>query len=737
MRPLILHGLAVAVAALALAGADRAHAQSDAEPVFSIADITDGAECAVLRVGFNFPVTLVGSVPIGSGSELRVRVRAAGAGPTMVWPRREATPPPRSTIAPITKIAFEGDQPEGPILDISFARPVFFQVGQGGDFRSITVAFANHNDRGCTPALKPMVTIQDAAAIEGKGRALPKSESTAQLSPQTQILLQDARKALTGKDYVRAVQLLTLIEEAPDGKTSPEAQELLGLARERSGQLAHAKTEYETFLRRFPNSAAVGRVRQRLAAVLARDAATPQKLRQLGRYKDPGGGVAWTAGGSLAEYFYYDAGYNRSQAKLDGLTTSSDLVNQEQWLTTIDGVITARSPDFIARGRVSATLTNDMLSDTGGSGLNGASRLGSVSALYLEGMTPGQGLFGRLGRQSRSTGGVLGRFDGGLFSARVTPMIKLEVAGGLPVDSPRILHLQTDRPFFATSLVFGPFDRAWSGDVYFARQSNHSLVDREAVGAEVRYLAHGGSVFALTDYDVHFKRLNYALLNASTVFKDNTSLSLALDYRQSPLLTSQNALIQQPFGSIASLIPIYGAAGIYQLALDRTASSRSATLSLSRPLTSRFLINADATVAYYGGTPASGGVAAMPSLGIEEYASAQLVGNNLIKSGDIGIVGLIYANSANAERYALDLDARYPITQGLRINPRLIFSFQQNKMSPGNLYALRPSLRINYFFRQHYEFELEGGGEFTSGHSPFSTDQSLGRYFDIGLRADF
>jgi len=46
-------------------------------------------------------------------------------------------------------------------------------------------------------------------------------------------------------------------------------QELLGLARERSGQLAHAKAEYEEYLRRYPSGEAAERITRRLATLRA------------------------------------------------------------------------------------------------------------------------------------------------------------------------------------------------------------------------------------------------------------------------------------------------------------------------------------------------------------------------------------------------------------------------------------------------------------------------------------
>ena len=284
--------------------------------------------------------------------------------------------------------------------------------------------------------------------------------------------MHDARTALTAKDYPRAVQLLTAIVDAPDNAFTPEALELLGLARERNNQLAHAKAEYEEYLRRYPKGPDADRVRQRLAGVLAVGATPEGGLRQAGQPatgKPPG--LAWEVGGSFSEYYFFDDGFQRSEllpsSTQVGTSTTDNQLNQNQLLSTVDGLATVRGPGFIARGRVSATYTEDFL--------EGGHNQTTLSALYVEAMDTHQNLFGRVGRQTRSTGGLFGRFDGGLFSVRVAPEVKLEVATGYPVDSSRNLFLQSNRPFVAADVALGRFLKSWDANLYFVDQANYSL----------------------------------------------------------------------------------------------------------------------------------------------------------------------------------------------------------------------------------------------------------------------
>src|SRR6185503_16952990 len=80
--------------------------------------------------------------------------------------------------------------------------------------------------------------------------------------------LDQARAAIMRRDYETAIRLLTRMTEAPENGLSADARELLGVARERNNQLAHAKAEYEEYLRRYPTGEGANRVRQRLTALL-------------------------------------------------------------------------------------------------------------------------------------------------------------------------------------------------------------------------------------------------------------------------------------------------------------------------------------------------------------------------------------------------------------------------------------------------------------------------------------
>jgi hypothetical protein len=66
-------------------------------------------------------------------------------------------------------------------------------------------------------------------------------------------LMADARRAMTAGELSKAVQIYTKVLQQPSNSHQPEAQEFLALARERNGQIAHAKAEYQRYLDVYPD----------------------------------------------------------------------------------------------------------------------------------------------------------------------------------------------------------------------------------------------------------------------------------------------------------------------------------------------------------------------------------------------------------------------------------------------------------------------------------------------------
>jgi len=720
---------AAALVALTVLAAPRAPLAQTADRVLSEATIHDGDRCAIVGVSLNFPVRFISAFPAGYGDEVRIRIAPIEGGEGVGFTtQRESLRPPTSDLAGIAKIEFEGDRPEGPTLTITFEHPTYFQVAQGGDFRSFVLAVSGDQPNPeCLPTQqRPLDVAAKPAEAPLPATAAPSATPDQAMSAADRALITDARAALTGGDYPRAIQVLTKLTQQPAGPASREARELLGIARERNGQAAHAKAEYEEYLRLYPEGPDSDRVRQRLAALIS-TAGRPRPTTELTAAGKPKG--EWKSGGSFSAFYMRDESYQQVDDAASSTTTTQADTNLNQILSAFDSFVAYGSPDLKMKFRATGTYTEDFRQD-------GVSE-GALSAFYLEAFDAGQRYYGRIGRQTRSTGGVLGRFDGALVSTRLTPTLKLEGVAGAPVDSPREVVIDTNRYFYGVSLVFGRFANAWDGDIYAIEQRSSGMIDRRAVGAELRYVERGRSVFGAVDYDVHFNQLNYALVNGSWSYGDGGAFTFALDYRKSPLLFTGNALLGQAVRNLDDLRGLYSDAEIRQLALDRSAEARSATLGFSRPINAKLSFNVDATASDLSSTPTSGGVPATTASGTEYFYSAQLIGSSLFKEGDIGILGLRYADTATSNRWVVDVNTRYPWSRDLRINPRLRLGYRENKTDNGTEMSARPSIRVNYVSRRRLQYELEFGGEWLKADTPTGKETTNGYFVNFGIRRDF
>jgi tetratricopeptide (TPR) repeat protein len=726
--------VSIAVAA-GIFGVMPVMAQPTGDRVLSRASVTENERCALIDVKFNYPLRLITNFPTESGNQVLIRLQpvdgATGMGALRV---RETLSAPRSALANVRDIEFDGTSAAGLSLTIIFAQPVFFRIGQNPDFQNLVLAVSGRaQDSDCTPQTR----IQPPATPTAPARQPPPPAPLPEGAPGTSgnALLEQARAAITSKDYETAIRLLTKLLAQPESPATQDAQELLGVVRERNGQLAHAKAEYEEYLRRYPKGEGADRVRQRLAALL-RNALNPPKPPGEGAGGKPAVSeeeepeARWFLRGSISEYYYHDQMKTVVKDDITHVVIDDSFTTlQSELVSALDTEVGVTTDSLQAKLRISAARNTDFLP--------GRRRRDDtlVAQLYLEGATADRRLLGRVGRQYRSAGGLIGRIDGLLLSYQPMDHLRADIIAGFPVDSSRA-PFDTGRKAYGASMAYlnGP----WYADIYAMRQMDHGFLDRQPIGLEARYAAGTSSYLGILEYDSHFSDFNTAIFNGTTVLPTKTIVNVALDYRRSPILRTSNALIGQPVRSLDQLLSTYTDSEIHQLALDRTAKSKSVFISLTQPFNERYSAGLDATIWNLSGSPASGGVPEIPAMGTEYYYSAHFLATSLIMEGDLAMATVGYTNSYNAQRYTLDLNTRYPLMHDLRVGPRLFGSFRQTTgANSTERYLIRPTLRMNYRLRRNVELEFEGGAEWEKDILRQMTIRSWNFVTNFGVRVDF
>lgn len=539
-------------------------------------------------------------------------------------------------------------------------------------------------------------------------------------------IMAEARTALSAREYPKAIALLTQLQRQPEFPDRARAQELLGLARERSGQLAHAKAEYEEYLRRYPKGEAAERVASRLRILRAASGAEKSAS---------GAGTdanrAWQINGGWAQLFRYDSTKFDSGNTNSGTpvpSNSQQTTRQNALYNDIDFLARHRGQDIDLMTRVSAGYVKEFQADAFGD-----TRRVSLASIELNDRAIG--LLARAGRQVRYQDGILGTFDGLLLTYLVRPGWTLSAAAGYPVEQTGN-SVQTKERFESLALGYAPPGKHWDGSVFAAAQQFDGVRDRRAVGFEARYLAARASVIGFVDYDVSFKSLNVATLLGTVQLPAHWLVSLDAERRNSPVLTTRNALIGQPYNSIAELEQHFTLQEIYQFARDRTPVTDNYTFTATAPWGQRFHFAATVAATRLGATPASGGVDAQPSTGLDLTYQAQLYGSSLFASSDFNILTFTYGDTEIGKIEALSASSRFPIGGAWRIGPRVSIDRRSIVTDRSTEVTVLPSLLLDYQ-RGRNLVQLEVGGQTGKRDATQQTENTRRYYVSLAYRIGF
>jgi hypothetical protein len=566
----------------------------------------------------------------------------------------------------------------------------------------------------------PRASAAQPSAATATAAAAPSTLSPAEVAE----LAQQGRDAMLAADYAAAIRIYSSLLDEP-GDQGADAREYLGLARERSGQTARAMAEYREYLAQYPDGEGARRVEQRLDGLTI--AAVP---REALRSSDAGEKSAWNVATGLTQY------YRRDVYQFDDF--APQVVALDALLTDVDVKVRHDGETVNVAGRLVLSNIYDL------SGVQ-QTTVGSLpdtpnrfSYAYVDVNQVDGAWQLRAGRQTLHNWDILGRFDGVHFAYGWAPDRRVHFFGGFPVESTRY-GLETSREFYGVAVDFDRLIGRWGFSTSLNTGTIDGINDRQSFGLEARYSDDKRTLTSMVDYDYGYDKLNTVLVLGTWRFDNRLTLTGLVDVRQSPILTTRNALIGQPVTSISDMLLVFTEDEIRQIARDRTSDMTTLTLGISKPLFERFQVNADVTAVELGATVASAGVPAIPSTGRQVYYTTSFVGSGLFGARDVNVFNLRYGSSPDFTLSQVTWDVRFPIGQRLRINPRLSYGVWDGSNGV-HRETTSPSFRVLLNFRSRYHFEAEvGKDDFlrTDITDPTIRQSSIGNYVNIGYHADF
>jgi hypothetical protein len=455
-----------------------------------------------------------------------------------------------------------------------------------------------------------------------------------------------------------------------------DAQEMIGLAWERSGDLGRAKMEYDLYLKLFPVGEGAQRVAQRLAsmepapiptaAAPGATAAAPTALAKSEPIKP-----AIKFSGNISEYYFGGKSHTQSLVNLvNGIDQSTLSKSNESALVT--------NVDLGARYVTDESDIRAVLRGTGSANLSADSNNTSIlNAAFVDYRVKSSGLAVRVGRQSPINGGLLGMFDGLSLTYPVKPGVRVNLMGGVPASP--LVNSTNERMYAAMVEADSIILPNLSGDMYVLTQTTQGIANRRTIGTEVRYSNERGSLYALVDYDQLFNALNAVSVQGSIQGPAQTNFTLLLDRRKAPSLQLTNALISN--GGFTSLKALLDSSSMDEVMADArriTAQADQAMLSVSRPISEKWQATGDIQYSAIGALPAVGSFDATPATGAQYGLSMQLTGTNLYSKRDINNFNLSILST--------------PLFRGQQLAYNNLTGFDDNK------FTLEPSLRL---YTQH------------------------------------
>ena len=683
---------------------------------------------------------------------LAAPVVAAGA-PNMPTPATGAQVTAAATVKPSTAQAPAPTPAPAPVAAPLIPAPAATSAVPAGDVTAPKVVLPPsqlkpiHIPLGGKDGL-PIFPDIDRVVPE-TGQPLPTASLSAadqlkRVNDQAAVLMAQGGNALLAGQPFLSIESFNNVLALPPNKYSEDAQLWIGIARERIGQLPKAILEYRSYLRLYPNGKYVKWVNGRLAILKI---SAPVVFAQLDKPASVSAAPAIikntpfqaTEYGSLSMYYYTGAsrvtttGGAGSQAP-----TTLSRIDQKSVMTNVNMTANEYNSEYDNR-----LVFQDFFADNLLPGQTSTNRLG---AAFYELRDRQEGYSARIGRQSAVGGGVMGRFDGVSAGVDFLSDYRVNVVGGQLAD----ITLDSKPTFFGASVDFGTKD-PFGGSAYAIAQKADGLVDRKAVGGNLRYFNPFYNVMSMFDYDTQFKALNLLTVQGAYISGGaGNDYNFIIDHRRGPLLDVRNAVN----GTVTPVSTLLQNGWTFQdlltLANLRTGTTTSASVGMTNHLNEKWNAGTDVSVARNSGMPASGTLLPDGTVGLEGFVPAipatpnvwtiseRFTGNGVLKPHDITNFVVSYSKGPTTSAESFQFSNHSDLQEKWALDLILTLTHQGDNTG-GAANDISPTTRLTYRVRNNLSLDGQLGLDLTkSSSSVLQTSTTTFRYFmSFGFQWNF
>lgn len=520
-------------------------------------------------------------------------------------------------------------------------------------------------------------------------------------------LFTGARTAITQSDPETAILYLNTLLNMPNNEYTQEAQELIGMAREDARQTDKAKAEYEYYLKMYPTGVNADRVRKRLEGL-----STPPELTDKPKVKKFREIQQTVKNYSVSQYYYGGASQSSNGSRVDVSTI----------ITNLQFTSVVHSDEYDTKLVIHDTQLHNMLS--------GSADKNNLTAFYIDQTNKAEDYSWRIGRQYGAGQGALGRFDGLIGRYRMNDDWRLTGIIGTP-DEGSHNSTKTNRYFYGVGVELNNPNKHWSGNIYGVQQMADGLLERRAIGTEMRYFNEDTYWLGSIDYDTLYKQITMATLQGN--FPINSyNVNLLFDHRNLTVFGAESA-VNSVIGavSVRDLRQRLSAGDIYSLVKTVVPQSDTAMISISTALGDYWKISGDVRATYIGATDGNNVIAPQPGIKDNYTFTTQLVGSDIIRIGDTVIMMSSFVTDPkyHAENYGMVYsiaDDKWHWTGGMRY-------YQESQNNGMSSFSVNPSFRVQYQLEPHVSIESELNVNYTHSNSGEMWRELL----FVGYRWDF
>lgn len=599
---------------------------------------------------------------------------------------------------------------------------------------------------GAVSTVLPEPAIPAEPAAEGAGfpTDLPAEtqKTPEQIQQEAQQLFAVASEALQNNQIDASVEALNKVLSLPPNTLTQPAQELMGEAREKNGEYVKARAEYELYLRLYPNAADLKQVQARIANLPATEvkvtAAASEAVQKTNEEK-------LKITGGISQNFY--KGFSNTETfSINGNQPPIKITDLSQLVTSLDMMMQKRTETkdtrLVLREYNRINFLPNQPEDY------------RWNAAYLEQSARDRKYMYRLGRQSGSSGGTPGRFDGVAAGYSINQTWRLNAAVGRPVEYVRGGNPADPKTFYSGSIDLTRLPDQWSGSVYGVLQfvdgyrgKVGGIKERRALGVEAHYFEQQRSYMTQMEYDTIYQKVNLATFQGNWSQESGANYYMTIDHRRSPpLALNLQGQYTQSLKQLLNENVVVSLQDLRNNSIALSPISNMLSIGMSRPYSSKLRFATDFRVSNTGGTglvkttinAGNEGTPQSPTSGSgNQYAwSAQAIGNNLFFDNDLSIANYSYS-TGTTKSHSLVLSQIETFREKLRVDTSLQLSRASNNDGSNPSTNVRPSLGVNYRKSDALSFSAETGVEFSRAGDVMPYTKTFRKYFFLGYRWDF